>query len=150
MMATRLVKRTRKTPAEAAKEPLQRLRENYPRRSTQPVSMAAAVTAYLAEFRKLSKSRRTRLQGALELALADIPGLEIAPGHVHVGSVGKDGMVHITVDSPTLAHELGVVYKRELLDNMRQLLQGKDSLAGITVKAAARRFKGRASPEAGT
>lgn len=148
-MATRLVKRTRKTPAEAAKEPLARLRENYPRRSSQPVSMAAAVTAYLTEFRKLNKSRRTRLQGALELALAEIPGIEVAPGQVQVGSVGKDGTVHITVASGALAHELGVVYKRELLGKMRQLLQGKDSLAGITVKTAARRLKGRASAEAG-
>lgn len=148
-MATRLVKRTRKTPAEAAKEPLQRLRENYPRRSTQPVSMAAAVAAFLDEYRKLNKSRRTRLQGALELALAEIPGLEVAAGQVQVGSVGKDGVVHVTVASGALAHELGVVYKRELLEKMRALLQGKDSLAGITVKAAARRVKSRET-DAGT
>lgn len=134
-MATRLVKRARKTPSETAKDPLQRARDNYPRRVSMPVSMAHAMNAFLEETRKLNKSRRARLQGALELALAEIPGLDVAPGAAWVAKEGKDGVVHIGVDGPTLAHELGVVYKAALLGKLRELLKGKDSLADLSVRA---------------
>lgn len=140
-MVTRLVKRTSTAPGQSAKDPLQRLRENYPRRSAQPVSMAAALSAYLTEARKLNKSRRSRIAGALALALAEIPGLEGVGDRAHVFSIGKDGVVHIGVDNPTLAHELGVVYKAALLAKLRELLSGKDSLAGITVRASAKHKK---------
>ncbi len=134
-MVTRLVKRSRTAPMESAKDPLLRARENYPRRSAQPVSMAAALSAYLDEARKVNKSRRGRMQGALALALAEIAGLEHVGDRAHVFSVGKDGTLHIGVENPTLAHELGVVYKAALLAKLRELLDGKDALAGITVKA---------------
>lgn len=140
-MANRLVKRTRKAPSETSKEPLQRARDNYTRRVALPVSMAHALNAFLDENRKLNKSRRGRFQGALELALAEIPGLEGVGDRAHVASIGKDGTVHIGVEGPTLAHELGVVYKAALLNKLRELLHGKDSLAGITVKATRKQFQ---------
>lgn len=134
-MANRLVRRSYKTPVQASKDPLERLRENYPRRASQPVSMAQAVSAFLGEFRKLNKSRRARIQGALELALGDLPDVGGDATHARVDNISKDGVVHVTVEGSTLAHEIGVVYKAALLQKMRALLQGKDSLAGIVVKA---------------
>jgi hypothetical protein len=147
-MASRLVKRVRKAPSETSKDPLQRARDNYNRRVALPVSMAHAMSAFLDEARKVNKSRRARLQGALELALAELPGLQDVGDRAHIASIGKDGTVHIAVDSPTLAHELGVVYKLALLNKLRDLLHGKDSLSGITVKAA--RTKPRASTRNGS
>lgn len=145
-MATRLVKRARKAPAETSKDPLQRARDNYPRRVSLPVSMAHAISAFLDESRKLNKSRRARLQGALELALGEIPGLENVGEAAQIVNVDKSGVVHIAVTGSTLAHELGVVYKTTLLNKLRQLLAGKDSLAGIVVKAGARaKTSGRGS-----
>lgn len=135
-MANRLVKRTRKTPLETSKDPLQRARDNYPRRVSMPVSMAHAMNAFLEESRKVNKSRRARLQGALELALLEIPGLQGVGNRAQVANISKDGTVNIVVDSPTLAHELGVVYKAALLNKLRELLKDKDSLAGITVRTA--------------
>lgn len=135
-MANRLVKRTRKTPLETSKDPLQRARDNYPRRVSMPVSMAHAMNAFLEESRKVNKSRRARLQGALELALLEIPGLQGVGSRAQVANISKDGTVNIVVDSPTLAHELGVVYKAALLNKLRELLKDKDSLAGITVRTA--------------
>ncbi|MBX3473971.1 MAG: hypothetical protein KF754_06270 [Planctomycetes bacterium] len=135
-MANRLVKRTRKTPLETSKDPLQRARDNYPRRVSMPVSMAHAMNAFLEESRKVNKSRRARLQGALELALLEIPGLQGVGSRAQVANISKDGTVNVVVDSPTLAHELGVVYKAALLNKLRELLKDKDSLAGITVRTA--------------
>lgn len=137
-MATRLVKRARKAPAETSKDPLQRARDNYPRRVSLPVSMAQAMNALLDETRKLNKSRRARLQGALSIALGDIPGLEAVGDRAQIVNVDKTGVVHIAVNGSTLAHELGVVYKSALLNKLRELLHGKDSLAGIVVKADTR------------
>ncbi|MBE7490706.1 MAG: hypothetical protein HS108_02920 [Planctomycetes bacterium] len=144
-MANRLVKRAPKAPLVAPKDPLQRARDNYPRRVAMPVSMAQAMSVFLDEARKLNKSRRARIQGALEIALAEIPGLAGVRDRIKVGGVDKGGTVQLVVDGPTLAHELGVVYKAALLDKLRRLLQGKDSLAGITVKAGrtAQRIKQR-------
>lgn len=147
-MATRLVKRARKAPAETSKDPLQRARDNYPRRVSLPVSMAHAMNALLDETRKLNKSRRARLQGALAIALGDIPGLENVGEAAQIVNVDKSGVVHIAVSGSTLAHELGVVYKTALLNKLRELLHGNDSLAGIVVKAGTRaKTPGRARKE---
>ena len=133
-MPTRLVKRGRPEPGKAATDPLDRLRENAPRRVPLPVSMAEAMSAVMAERRKLNRSKRTRVARAFYIALEEL-GLK-APQGTEVYAV-KDGTVRIGTTSPAVAHQLGVVYRAELLKGMQRLLEGKDTLLRLAVKPKA-------------
>jgi hypothetical protein len=144
MMATRLVKRARVTPKKSASEPLERLRENAPRRRSAPVSFACALSALMKERTRVNRSRRTRVQRAWEMALLDVSGLaEDSARHTQVWGA-KGGVVNVAVDSPALAHELGVVYKAQLLAAMQALLDGKDTITGLIIRprGGRRSFRG--------
>jgi hypothetical protein len=133
-MSTRLVTRPKISPKDAAKDPLTRLRQNA-RSPLMPVPFAQALSVLLTEQRRVNRSRLLRLRGAWEMAIDQIPGLNAeAAKRADVRSVGKSGEVRVTVDSPALAHELGVVYREKLLDRMRALLEGKDSISNLVIK----------------
>jgi hypothetical protein len=133
-MTTRLVRRPQISPKDAAKDPLERLRQNA-RNLLMPVPFAHALSVLLTEQRRVNRSRLLRLRGAWEMAVEQIPGLSTeAANRADVRSVGKSGEVRVTVDSPALAHELGVVYREKLLDRMKALLEGKDSISNLVIK----------------
>jgi len=138
-MATRLVKRTPIQPENASKDPLQRLRDNNRAAPVMPVSFAKALSVWMAEQRKINRSRLSRVRNAWEVAIDSVPGLNAeAAKRADVRSVAKTGAVIVTVDSPTLAHELGVVYRGALLKKLRELLAGRDSVSDLKVRARAR------------
>ena len=137
-MKTRLVKRHQIDPKKAAKEPLQRLRQNA-RSTVMPVSMAHAMSALLTEQKRVNRSRLQRFRNAWELAVDETPGLSEGAKAAEVRSIGKTGEVLVHVISPALAHELGVVYREALLAKLRELLHGKDSVSNLVVKTHGRR-----------
>jgi hypothetical protein len=138
-MGNRLVKRARIDPQTASKEPLERLRQNT-RTPLSPVSFAAALSAYIGEQRRNNRSRLQRVRNAWALAVESVPGVNAEPAaQADVRAVAKTGAIQVTVDNPALAHELGVVYRSALLERLRELLKGRDSVSGLTVK-----FRGRA------
>lgn len=137
-MKTRLVKRPRIDPKHAATEPLQRLRQNA-RAKAMPVSMAQALSVYLVDQKRVNRSRLQRLRAAWELAIEDTDGLSEAAKTAEIRNISKTGEVLIQVGSPALAHELGVVYREVLLNKLRELLQGKDSISNLAVKCHGRR-----------
>lgn len=137
-MTTRLVKRPKISPQQASKEPLERLRQNA-RTPVLPVPFAQALTVLLTEQKRVNRSRLQRIRAAWEMAVEQTPGLSAAARRAEVRSIGKTGAVQVLVDSPALAHELGVVYRGALLACMRELLQGKDSVSELVVKLHGRR-----------
>jgi hypothetical protein len=133
-MTTRLVKRSRVDPKDAAKDPLTRLRQ-YARKPVMPVPFAQALTVLMADQKRLNRSRLLRLRAAWEMAIDQISGLNHeAAKRAELRSVGKSGEVRVTVDSPALCHELGVVYRDQLLRRMRALLEGKDAISALVIK----------------
>jgi hypothetical protein len=142
-MGNRLVKRTRVAPQTASKEPLERLRQNV-RAPLLPVSFAAALSAYIGEQRRSNRSRLQRVRNAWLLAIESVPGVNAtAAAQADVRAVAKTGAIHVTVDNPALAHELGVVYRNALLERLRELLKGRDSVSGLTIKSRGARRKNR-------
>jgi hypothetical protein len=142
-MGNRLVKRTRVAPQTASKEPLERLRQNV-RAPLLPVSFAAALSAYIGEQRRNNRSRLQRVRNAWLLAIESVPGVNAtAAAQADVRAVAKTGAIHVTVDNPALAHELGVVYRNALLERLRELLKGRDSVSGLTIKSRGARRKNR-------
>jgi hypothetical protein len=137
-MTTRLVKRPRISPQQASKDPLERLRQNT-RKPVLPVPFAQALSVLLTEQKRINRSRLQRIRAAWEMAIEQTPGLSEAAKRAEVRNVGKTGAVHVIVDSPALAHELGVVYRSALLACMRELLEGKDSISELVVKIRGRR-----------
>ncbi|MCZ7604494.1 MAG: hypothetical protein M5U25_00175 [Planctomycetota bacterium] len=137
-MTTRLVKRPKISPQQASKDPLERLRQNA-RTPVLPVPFAQALTVLLTEQKHVNRSRLQRIRAAWEMAVEQTPGLSAAARRAEVRSIGKTGAVQVLVDSPALAHELGVVYRGALLACMRELLQGKDSVSELVVKLHGRR-----------
>jgi len=137
-MTTRLVKRPKISPQQASKDPLERLRQNA-RTPVLPVPFAQALTVLLTEQKRVNRSRLQRIRAAWEMAVEQTPGLSAAARRAEVRSIGKTGAVQVLVDSPALAHELGVVYRGALLACMRELLQGKDSVSELVVKLHGRR-----------
>ena len=138
-MTTRLVKRPKISPQQASKEPLERLRQNT-RRTVMPVPFAQALSVLLTEQRQINRSRLQRFRAAWEMALEQISGVSAeAAKRAEVRSVGKSGAVRVVVDSPALMHELGVVYRNKLLETMRALLDGKDSISDLQVQTRGRR-----------
>lgn len=133
-MTARLVRRPKIDPRNAPKDPLERLRSNMRRAPEMPVSFAHALNAFLADRKKLNRSRLQRVQAAWTLAVDGVPGLSEAARRAEVRSVSKTGEVHVTVQGGALAHELGVVYREIILKSLRELLQGKDSVSGLVVK----------------
>lgn len=133
-MAARLVKRKRTKPQDAATDPLERARENNPARRSQPVSFAHAMNALMIEQRKVNRSRLQRLRAAWEMAVEGVKGLSPAAKYAEVRSLAKSGEVQVTVYNPSIAHEVGVVYKAAILKQLREILTGKDSVSGIKVK----------------
>lgn len=136
-MATRLVKRSRFEPQNAAKDPLTRLRQNA-RTPVMPVSFAAALDAFATEQRRNNRSRANRLRHAWELAIEQLPGVPAAAKDAELRS--RDGRLTVTVDSPAMAHELGVVYRAALLAKLREI-DDRDTIIDLTVKARSRRRK---------
>lgn len=132
-MTTRLVKRPKISPQQASKDPLERLRQNA-RKPVLPVPFAQALTVLLTEQKRVNRSRLQRIRAAWEMAVEQINGLSEAAKRAEVRNVSKTGAVHVVVDSPALAHELGVVYRNRLLELMRELLAGKDSVSELVVK----------------
>lgn len=133
-MGKRLVKRLRVTPKNAAVDPLERARENNPARRSQPVSFAHALNALMVEQKRVNRSRLQRLRAAWEMAVDNVRGLSSAAKRAEIRSLAKTGEVQITVAGASLQHEVGVVYKQALLKQMRELLEGKDSISGLKVK----------------
>lgn len=132
-MATRLVKREKNDPRNAPADPLARLRDNA--RRPMPVPFAQALTVLLTEQKRVNRSRLQRLRGAWEMAVEQVEGINAeAAKKAEIRSVGKSGGVQVTVDNPGLAHELGVVYRQPLLNKLRELLEGKDSVSDLIVK----------------
>ncbi|MCC6466151.1 MAG: DUF721 domain-containing protein [Planctomycetes bacterium] len=131
-----MLKRAARQVAKAPADPLQRLRANNPRKRRPPEPFARAVSEWLAAQTKLNRSRRGRVLNAWTLALADVMG-EPAP-QTELLNMDKGGTVHVVVESATLAHELGVVQRGRLLQRLRELLAGKDSVAGLVVRARSR------------
>lgn len=139
-MTKRLVYKPRVTPRESAADPLERLRQNARRRPAMPVSFAGALSVLLADQKRINRSRLQRVRSAWEMALDSVPGVHAnAARNAEVRSISKTGEVRVTVRNPGLAHELGVVYRKALLNRMRELLQGKDSISDLVVKARGRR-----------
>jgi hypothetical protein len=68
------------------------------------------------------------------MVIEGIPGLSNRAMSAEIRSLAKSGEVQVTVNNPSLAHEIGVVYKSEILEQLRELLEGKDSIAGLKVK----------------
>lgn len=143
-MTKRLVHKPRITPAKAATKPLERLRQNTRRRPAMPVSFAHALSSLMDQQKRINRSRLQRVRGAWEMALEQVEGVHAdAAKSAEVRSVSKTGEVHVTVANPGLAHELGVVYRKALLDKMRELLQGKDSISDLIVKPRGGRSRRR-------
>lgn len=136
-MTTRLVKRPKIDPQNAAKDPLARLRQNV-RTPVMPVSFAAAMAAFSAEHRRNNRSRGNRLRDAWELAVSQVAGVPRAAKDADVRA--RDGKVTVTVDNPALAHELGVVYRAALLAKMKEI-DNRDTIIALTVKARSQRRK---------
>jgi hypothetical protein len=137
-MTKRLISRRVPHPWQASKDPLTRLRQ-YARAPVMPVSLAQALSVHLADQKRLNKSRRTRLQAAWEMAVEQTHGLSAeAAKRAEVRAMANTGEVQVTVDSPALAHELGVVYRAALLKSLRELLAGTVSIAGLRVKTKRR------------
>lgn len=140
-MATRLVKRTRIAPQDASKDPLERLRQNT-RTPLMPVSFAAALTVYMGEQKRNNRSRLQRIRNAWLMAIEQVPGVNAqAAAAAEVRNVAKTGAVHATLDNPSLAHELGVVYKQALFDKMRELLHGRDTISELMIHSRGGRRK---------
>lgn len=100
-----------------------------------PVPFAQALTVLLTEQKRVNRSRLQRLRGAWDMAVEQVEGINgEAARRAEVRSVGKTGAVHVIVGNPGLAHELGVVYRDPLLNKLRELLEGKDSVSELTVK----------------
>lgn len=100
-----------------------------------PVSFACALSALMKDRSSVNRSRRVRVQRAWEMALREVSGLTAnLARHTQVVST-SGGLVRIAVDSPALAHELGVVYKAKLLARMQALLAGKDTITGLAIRA---------------
>jgi hypothetical protein len=137
-MTTRLVRRPKISPQQSAKDPLERLRQNT-RRPVSPVPFAQALSVLLNEQKRVNRSRLQRIRAAWEMALEQTSGVSQAAKRAEVRSIAKSGAVRVIVDSPALAHELGVVYRDALLDRMRALLQGKDSISELQVKTGSHR-----------
>jgi hypothetical protein len=144
-MAQRLVKREPQDPHNAPSGLLQRLRANNRGAPVMPVSFAQALSTWMAEQRKVNRSRLMRVRAAWEMAIEQVPGINVeAARRASVRSVAKTGAVIVTVDHPGLAHELGVVYRGALLAKLRELLAGRDSVSDLKVSARARgRGRGR-------
>jgi hypothetical protein len=141
-MANRLVQRTRQDPQKAPKDLLQRLRDNNRGAPLMPVPFAQGLRAWMAEHRKNNRSRLSRVRNAWEIAIEQVPGLNAeAAARASVRSVSRTGAIVVTVDNPSLAHELGVVYRGALLQKMRELLSGKDSVADLKVRSSPRARK---------
>jgi hypothetical protein len=140
-MTTRLVRRPQISPQQASKDPLTRLRQNA-RTPVMPVPFAHALAVLLTEQKRVNRSRLLRLRSAWEMAIEQVRGVNVeAAKRADVRSVGKSGEVRVTVDNPAQAHELGVVYREKLLDAMRELLDGKDSISSLVIKAKPARRK---------
>ncbi|MCA8916926.1 MAG: hypothetical protein KDB90_16155 [Planctomycetes bacterium] len=137
-MTTRLVRRPKISPQQSAKDPLERLRQNT-RRPVMPVPFAQALSVLLTDQKRVNRSRLQRIKAAWEIALEQTPGVSKAAKRAEVMSIAKSGAIRVTVDSPALAHELGIVYREALLERMRALLQGKDSISELLVKTGGRR-----------
>lgn len=139
-MANRLVRKPKTEPRRSAADPLERLRQNARRRPAMPVSMARALTALMSEQKRVNRSRLQRVRGAWQIAIDETDGVhENAAKSAEVRSVSKTGEVRVTVRNPGLAHELGVVYRKVILERMRELLQGKDSISNLVVRPSGRR-----------
>ncbi|MDC1142962.1 hypothetical protein OAU50_07715 [Planctomycetota bacterium] len=132
-MATRLVKRVRVKTQDAATDALERAQENNPARRSQPVSFAHGLSVLMAEQKRVNRSRLHRLRRAWAIAVDEISGLSGRALNAEVRSIAKTGEVQVTVGNPSLAHEIGVVFKSEILRHLRELLTGKDSIAGLKV-----------------
>jgi hypothetical protein len=138
-MTTRLVKRPRIDPRKSNPDPLKRLRQNK-RTPLSPVPFAQALTALLAQQKRVSRSRLQRVRSAWALAVEQVAGVHSdAAKKAVIRSMSKTGVVKVTVNNPGLAHELGVVYREALLNKLRELLQGKDSISDLTVQSRGRR-----------
>lgn len=99
-----------------------------------PVSFAEALTAYCAEQKRDNRSRRHRVNRAWLETLDSVLGEASREygGRTQVQSVAG-GVVKVGVDSPALMHELGVVKRRALLERLRQLLKGQESIVDLAV-----------------
>ena len=104
-----------------------------------PVPFAQALSVLLTDQKRVNRSRLQRIKAAWEIALEQTPGVSKAAKRAEVMSIAKSGAIRVTVDSPALAHELGIVYREALLERMRALLQGKDSISELLVKTGGRR-----------
>ena len=134
-MPTRLVSRARKSPGKPAKNELDRLRQFRQPAIVMPATFAQGLAALNEEERKVNKSSRARLIGAWTMALEEIFGERAAEMLAHTevrGSFG--GSLRVTCDSPALAHELGKVKRQSLLEKLRALLAGKETLVGLDVR----------------
>ena len=100
-----------------------------------PVSFATALGAYNTEQKRDNKSRRHRVNRAWAEALMSVMGENGRgyAGRCQVQSVAA-GVVKVGVDNSSLAHELGVVYRRALLERLRELLKGEESLLDLSVR----------------
>lgn len=134
-MARRLVSKFNKTAPSTVSGPLSRLRQMRPAAVHMPVSFAQALTAYSAEQRRDNRSRRHRVNRAWAEALEAVLG-EAGRDYgrrCEVRSVAQ-GVIRVAADSAALAHLLGVVNRRSLLDQLRLLLKGKESVVDLTVR----------------
>ncbi|MCC6573124.1 MAG: hypothetical protein IT462_04970 [Planctomycetes bacterium] len=134
-MARRLVSKRRQTANATAQDPLLRLRQMRPVAVRLPVSFAEALTAYTAEQRRDNRSRRHRVNRAWIEALDSVLGAygRDYGGRSQVQTVAN-GLVKVGVDSPALAHELGVVNRRALLERLQELLKGLETIVDLTVR----------------
>ncbi len=135
-MRKRLVSKSGKSVRQTSGE-LEQLRRWRPVSQAAPVTFAQGLAALNDLQRRMNKSSRARLAAAWSLALVELFGERAQEllAHCEVrGSFG--GSLRVSTDSPALAHELGRVKKQQLLDHLRALLAGKESLAGLEVKAS--------------
>ncbi|KAA0218552.1 DUF721 domain-containing protein [bacterium] len=135
-MRKRLVSRSGKSVRQASGE-LEQLRRWRPVSQAAPATFAQGLAALDDLQRRMNKSSRARLAAAWSMALEELFGERAREMQAHCevrGSFG--GSLRVSTDSPALAHELGRVRRQQLLDRMRALLAGKESLAGLEVKAS--------------
>jgi hypothetical protein len=134
-MPTRLVKKRRNPLETLPEDPLKRLRSMRPQAVALPVSMGHLLSALDDERKRVNRSRKGRLARAWAQALAAVygPRADDMLRRCEVASFAG-GLLRVSTDGPTLAHELGVVRSRALLEALRSALEGKDTVTRLVAR----------------
>lgn len=139
-MQERLVQRKSYRDSDRKADPLDQARANKPGMSM-PVPFAAALSAYLKHTKKQAKSKRATVETAWRYAVESVDGLQGIVDKTHVRSVTKTGALVVLVNGSSLAHQLGVVYRNRLLKCIREMLDGRYTIASLVVKPFGSRGK---------